>query len=129
MKRILFLDDCPARQKWAKENFDIPGNYFAYASTAAEAIEWIGWGEPEGFFDDVYLGHDLGGEVYVDSLRNDCGMEVVRWIVENKPKLGRIVVHTMNVIAGIAMCRSLKLAGYDAARQPFNQLTRELHSD
>lgn len=128
MASILFLDDCPTRRAWAKNKFDVNKNYFAEATTAQEAISWIEWGQMDDdewggpYWTEVYLDHDLGDEAYVDSSRKDCGMEVVRWICENKPKLGRIVVHTMNTPAGHAMCRALKRAGYDVKYQSFYRL-------
>lgn len=131
MSRILFLDDCPTRRQWAKNKFDVGGNYFAEAGTAQEAIQWLEWGEPdEGWggpdWDEVYLDHDLGEEVYVDSSRADCGMEVVRWIVENKPTIGKIVVHTMNTAAGHLMARTLKMAGYCVKYQSFYRMINGL---
>ncbi len=39
-------------------------------------------------WDEVYLDHDLGGEVLVDHERPDCGMAVVRWLCEeSRPHL------------------------------------------
>lgn len=125
MSRILFLDDCPTRQKWAKEKFDGGDNFFGEALTAKEAIGWLEWGEPEGFWDTVYLDHDLGDEVYVDSERADCGFEVVRWIVANKPTIGSIVVHTMNTPAGHGMVRDLREAGYSAKYKSFYRMVHD----
>jgi CheY-like chemotaxis protein len=117
MSRSLFLDDCPTRRRWASENL-AGDSMMDFAHDAPAAIEALGRIE----FDVVYLDHDLGDEVYVDSSRADCGMEVVRWIVANKPKVGKFVVHTMNTPAGHAMCRALKRAGYAAKYQSFYRL-------
>ena len=64
-------------------------------------------------FDTVFLDHDLGGEVYVDSGREDCGMEVVRWLVANKQNnIKVIIVHSWNTVAGAEMVKKLLDAGY-----------------
>lgn len=70
-------------------------------------------------FDMVFLDHDLGGEVFVDSSREDCGMEVVRFMEEHKPSAGRVVVHTMNPAAGQQMEQALVAAGYWTRRAAF----------
>jgi len=67
----------------------------------------------------VSLDHDLGGEVMADSAGPDTGMEVVRWIVANRPIIDRIICHTFNPVAGPAMVTALREAGYDAAWEPF----------
>jgi hypothetical protein len=76
--------------------------------------------------DALFLDHDLGGEVYVDSSRKDCGMEVVRFIVENKPKVSQIIVHTLNQNAGINMTNQLRNAGYEVKYIPFLYFTQLL---
>lgn len=106
MTDVLFLDDDPTRQRrFAAAN---PGTRIT--STAAETIAML-MVQP---WEVVHLDHDLGGEVYVDSNREDTGMEVVRWILANRPRIGRIVVHTWNTVAGPRMSEDLRRAGYDA---------------
>ena len=66
--KVLFMDDDPAR-----------GAMFLAAHPDAV---WVGTAEaciahlveP---WDEVHLDHDLGGEVFVDHERDDCGMAVV----------------------------------------------------
>lgn len=131
-QRILFMDDCPTRRQWAKINLEKKDDFFETADTAASCISWIEWGQMDDdewlgpFWDVLYLDHDLGDEVYADSSRKDCGMEVVRWICENKPKLGQIFVHTMNTPAGHLMTRTLRNAGYDAKYRSFFRLINDL---
>ena len=110
MSRILFLDDSPARLAWAKRTFG-PGNDLTLVETAEAAIKALALADP---WDGVYLDHDLGGETYVDSNRPDTGMEVVRWMVENRPVVERVIVHSMNTPAGNAMVQKLRDGGYDA---------------
>lgn len=75
--------------------------------------------------DVLFLDHDLGGEVFVDSNREDCGMEVVRFIEKKQPKIKHIVVHTMNPAAGEEMTLRLQKVGYSAQHVPFMYLNRE----
>lgn len=125
MKRILFLDDDPNRQAWAKKHYDVGNNYFAAATTAQEAIDWLEWGEPEGFFDEVYLDHDLGGEQFVDSELKNCGMEVVRWMEDNRPSVGKVTIHSLNTVAALEMSRRLSDARYAVRHKPFTVLMSE----
>ena len=49
-------------------------------------------------FDIIFLDHDLGNEVYVNSNREDTGSEVARWINKNMDKLygAFVITHTFN---------------------------------
>ena len=72
----------------------------------------------------LFLDHDLGGEVYVDSGREDCGMEVVRAMeAYHYPHVLQTCVHTMNPMAGDEMRKRLQAAGYCHVRYvPFGVL-------
>ena len=72
-----------------------------------------------GFVDEVHLDHDLTGETYCDSDREDTGMEVVRWLCCNPGSAGTVVVHTHNEIAAPKMVKALEAAGYRVVRAPF----------
>ena len=69
--RILFLDDDPDRAR------AFLGRHpeAVWVQTAGECIARLAES-----WDQVHLDHDLGGEIFVDSSRDDCGMEVVRWL-------------------------------------------------
>lgn len=109
--KVLFLDDCPNRQKAFRSN--VP--HARIVATAAELIAEIQKEVP----DVLFLDHDLGGEVYVDSGREDCGMEVVRWMEKNAPTIPHVIVHTMNPYAGTEMRERLQTAGYQTIHAPF----------
>lgn len=124
---VLFLDDCPRRQAWAKEEFEVPGNYFAAAETAESATDWLAWAEPDNpdgpeFFDVVYLDHDLDEVGGASGSGRNTGMEVVYWVIENKPKVGEFVVHSLNERMAKAMVVALKKAGYKAKYVSFLRL-------
>ena len=115
-KSIIFLDDDPARQKKCRKA--IPSAEIV--ATAHECIKQIKkMIKNEGKIDLLFLDHDLGGQVFVSSSREDCGFEVVRWICENKPEIKAIVLHSMNVPAAENMEKALRREGYITERTPF----------
>ncbi len=115
MLDVLFLDDNEERTKRFKSRHP----YTLTTETAEECIEKM---QSRKSWDVVMLDHDLGGEVFVDSGREDCGMEVVRWMVANKPEIGEIIAHTCNEPAGKEMVAKLRDAGYTARWVPFPAL-------
>ncbi len=111
-RRILFLDDDPDRAR----SFLGRHPEAVWVETAGECIVRLAerWNE-------VHLDHDLGGEIYVDSSRQDCGMEVVRWLCSqpNEPSATLFFVHSHNADAASAMVQCLRQHGYEAVYRPF----------
>jgi hypothetical protein len=103
---ILFLDD------------DLVSNTI-WATTTEEAITTL----RDYDIDEAHLDHDLGGETYVHSGREDCGMEVVRWIekLDNLKKFEKtlFVCHSWNLDAGRKMMERLTKLGLRATQLPF----------
>jgi len=115
--KILFLDDSTVRAT----KFRSMAPNAEIVSTATECIEKL----RSDTWDWVFLDHDLGGETFVDSNHEDCGMEVVRNIVEEKLSYHPIIiVHSLNADARKHMCLDLIGAGYDARSVPFTILRR-----
>lgn len=112
MTNILFLDDSYFRRMAFIKKFP----ECKLALTAPMAIKML-QEEPE--WDLVSLDHDLGGQVFVDSNREDCGMEVVRWIVANSPKILNIRIHSWNPPAADRMMDALAAAGYRVWKEAF----------
>ena len=112
MKSVFFLDDDPERTKKFLEHFPSARCFSTAASIVAELKEGVE-------IDFLFLDHDLGGETFVKSDREDCGMEVVRHLLTNKRKIGFIVVHTHNTYAGMLMTERLENGGYLVVREPF----------
>jgi hypothetical protein len=123
MASILFLDDCPTRTDWARRRLSLPTDLFKSVETAAMAIRFLG--ESPVHFDTVYLDHDLGGETWQDPDDKNTGSEVVRWIVLNRPRIGRVFVHSMNTPAGNRMADNLRQAGYDAQYRSWLTIVNE----
>ena len=119
-KKILFLDDDPKRTAQFLEHYPAAICVATSPDCIAQlASEW----------DEIRLDHDLGGEIYVDSQRVDCGMEVVRHLCEHRPKhlqQTHFIIHSYNDSAALLMCSKLKEYGYSAVYIPFGyDLLRE----
>lgn len=111
--KILFLDDDAERNRVLKTNTT---KLYTWVKTASECIEAL----KNEDWDLVLLDHDLGGQQFVDSNREDTGMEVVRWISENKPKIKHVFVHSYNSGAADTMVKSLR-ADYPVEYIPFGE--------
>ena len=112
---ILFLDDDENRTNQVIKRFANVEELIT-VTTAKEAIEKL---QTKDSWDYVFLDHDLGGKVFVDSNREDCGMEVVRWCLKNMPKINQIIVHSWNEPAGKRMTEDLESVGYNTVYSPF----------
>ena len=111
--RLLFLDDDPERA----EVFLTENPKAVWVKTASDCIARLD--EP---WDEVHLDHDLGGEHFVDLSREDCGMEVVRWLsMFARPHLKptRFFVHSHNDSAATMMGMQLMMSGYTVEVRPF----------
>lgn len=111
--RRLFLDDDPARA----EAFLAEYPDAVWVSTASACIACL-----DESWDEVHLDHDLGGEIYVDIGRDDCGMAIVRWLAY-APRLhlrsARFFVHSHNAPAAYVMLLQMKSLGLNVRAQPF----------
>lgn len=111
---ILFLDD--SRERTRRFRSHVPNAIIVH--TSPDAIAKLASQE----WDYVFLDHDLGDEVYVDSSREDCGMAVVRWVTDEEPIVSHFVVHSLNAPAREEMVARLQAAGYDAQGVPYINL-------
>ena len=116
---ILFLDD----DNYRIESFKTKIKGATIVKTASAAIEAI---QSQDIWNIVFLDHDLGGETFVDSDREDCGMEVACWIAENQPNIRNIIVHSLNKPAADQMVAILKDSKYRATYIPFSLLIQNL---
>jgi len=108
---VLFMDDDPGRRAAFLER--VPSSFVV--DNAMDCIKALS----EKPWDVVFLDHDLGGEVYVDTGREDCGMEVVRWMEDNLPIVGSVIVHSLNGPASKEMVNRLDDANYNVTHIPF----------
>lgn len=91
-----------------------------WVQTVPEAIEVLQRYRDR--LDIVSLCYDLNGVRYSHPAREDCGLEVVRWLESVDPgqySHVRFIVHTWNPHAGRKMDRRLRAKGYRVIRVPF----------
>jgi hypothetical protein len=111
--RTLFLDDDPGRA----ETFLAANPHALWVQTVEDCLAKLAES-----WDEVHLDHDLGGEQFVDLSREDCGMEVVRWLcLERRPHLEptRFFVHSHNPTAAAVMGMQLMMNGFHVEVRPF----------
>ena len=92
--KILILDDDLNRHELFKLNYS--GHELTHVCTAAAAIESM----TSNIFDVVFLDHDLGGRIYVDSFGEEqTGYTVAKWLGQNPDRKPRqIFIHSFNTV-------------------------------
>ena len=105
---ILFLDDNLVRCKM----FSDEASSAIIAYTAGECVAAMKFAPRDIVWDYVLLDHDLGK-------KNGCGMDVVEWIMENRPPVKQFIIHSHNVPAANRMVSLLQDAGYPCYHKPF----------
>lgn len=120
--KILVLDDDIERLKLFKEFIDLyrleTNNKILYEFTS-DADECISKMKDEQF-DIFFLDHDLGGLTHVNSVEENTGSEVSRWIVDNKDIVtGRVfIIHSFNPVGAKYMYDRLKTISEDVIYVP-----------
>ncbi len=124
---ILFMDDDPQRAVMAHERMPVADReQTIWCATAEEAIVTL-W-DYRDQLTLVRLDHDLGGESWVNTKREDCGMEVIRYLEKmsrdkpeefDKLKATHFVVHSWNSHAAPIMVERLAKIGLDVEYVPF----------
>lgn len=106
--KVLFLDDNQERIstfKAACPAADI-------VTTAEECISRLSKEK----YDIVFLDHDLGGKVFQNSGDEDCGMQVVKYLVASYlaaiPPVEDVVIHTFNPAGAETMVSALQSCHY-----------------
>lgn len=114
----LFLDDDLNRWEAVKPLFSNIGITATHVETADQAINAL----KNNSYDFIYLDHDLGGQIYVQSGKG-TGYEVAEWIANNIPSTrSMIIVHTLNPVGGDNIQRVLP----SAYRVPFSEVVKRL---
>lgn len=119
MTSIVFLDDDVARHLRFAEVYAGARQ----VTTPFAAIQEIKHGDG---VHELWLDHDLGfvavgdfGALSGDNYRAITAMPVVDYIVEHRPKIDFIRVHSWNPPAARTMAQRLRDAGYDVHQEPF----------
>lgn len=96
--KVLVLEDSNQRMMEFRQRFLERGWIPTFTNTAKDAIENLQTKD----FDIIFLDHDLGDEVYVDTSSKNTGSEVARWLNRN-PKSCIVVIHSLNAPAALYM--------------------------
>ena len=122
---VLFLDDDENRHHEFKKIMDEVNEEaklgvgtreeYDIVDTAEKAIEALKTDK----YEVVFLDHDLGGKVYVNSSDKDTGAEVARWLKVNPTPISMIIVHTLNPDGSKNMLKELYDGDYSAHCLPF----------
>jgi hypothetical protein len=124
--RILILEDDPNRVHTFMTKLGMQ-HELVCVNTAAAAIDMLHDADVDSSIDLVFLEHDLGGEVYVDTKNKNTGSEVVRWLTRQSLNVPcPIILHSLNEPASRSMQLSLLDRGFEVHRIPFTQLVDHL---
>jgi DNA-binding NarL/FixJ family response regulator len=110
----LLVDDDPERGAKVLAAFPM----LTWVKTAADAISALKSREYATLFLDFDLTSKEKGEDFGDPL---SGMEVVRFLKSEKPKVDEVVIISHNQQAAAHMMIELKSAGYEAKYEPFGR--------
>lgn len=97
MKILLLEDDLNRVREFEKRVSELNENsLLVHTKTAIDCINKLKTDK----FELILLDHDLGGEIYVDSNREDTGSEVARWISNNRQSVNGaiIITHSYNIV-------------------------------
>ena len=124
---ILFLDDDAQRAVLAYNRMSIEDrSNTIWCTTAKEAIQ-TAW-DYRDRLTKVSLDHDLEGQQYMNTKREDCGMEVVRFLEKKhrlepeefkKLKETLFIIHSWNFHAAPIMQERLSNLGLNSVWIPF----------
>ncbi len=69
-------------------------------------------------FDIIFLDHDLGGKVFVDSNYRNTGYQLAKWMAHENISANRIIIHSLNPVG----CENMKAVLPRAEVIPFPNL-------
>lgn len=116
--RIFIVEDNNERIETFKEMFaDIPEAELFITTTASEAKKVLEENKDLAW-DMLFLDHDLGGRVYVESADQNTGYQVAKFIKDNDIKYYNAVTHSLNPMGAANIQGILK----DCNHIPFNLL-------
>ena len=95
--RIFILEDDHMRQHWFREHFK--QHNITIVDNAKDAIKLLSTEE----FSFIMLDHDLGGEVFVDSEKENTGYQVAKALINTSNANKPVVIHSWNVPAAQRM--------------------------
>lgn len=93
--KIFILEDNLDRIKAFKQN--LIGHELFIASDVEIAKTMLKFNQ----FEFIFLDHDLGGEVYVNSEFPNTGYQLAKWIKDNNITYKRLYVHSCNPVGAM----------------------------
>ena len=114
--KIFVLEDNKNRQKWFSEKF--VGHNLIMADNVKEAKKKV---RPGDHFEAIFLDHDLGGLIYVDSEKDNTGYQFAKYMVKEGITADSIVIHSLNSI-GAMNIKNVFSGRKNVTTVPFNQL-------
>jgi len=108
--KVLILEDDLERMKYFKTSLGPVYVEITHVETAQECIEEM----QKNKFDWIFLDHDLGGEIFVDTENKNTGSEVARWMSDNWDRFtdSEIIIHSYNQPAARIMQGYIPGASY-----------------
>ena len=118
--RLLILEDNQERIEKFKKLFKNQDLYIA--EDIQRVKEHCSYNE----FSVIFLDHDLGNKMWVNSDEENTGYQFVKWMVDsNLQRNALIYIHSMNPIGANKMLNYLLDNGYDGIWHPFHLLKLE----
>lgn len=91
--KILILDDDLGRIESFVKNLESDERMVSFSTTASGVMELL----QKESWDVLFLDHDLGGQVYVDSNEENTGATVARWLKDHPEyQPSQIFTHSLN---------------------------------
>ena len=103
---ILILEDDPERWKVFRRTLSLRNNVEIVDTVEKAKDAVIASGIAFNPFDLIFIDHDLGGEVYVDSENENTGYQFAKWLAENEFD-AKYVTHSLNPIGARNICAVL----------------------
>ncbi len=116
--KIFIVEDDKERIEIFKEKFAHIEEAELFITTTASEAKKVLKENKDVMWDMMFLDHDLGGRVYVESADQNTGYQVAKFIRDNDIKYYNIVTHTLNPMGAVNIQGILK----DCNHIPFNLL-------
>lgn len=104
--KILILEDNPARVVIFEKSLSVRHSLNIVDNVEDAKIVVKGMLLTKTPFDVIFIDHDLGGEVYVDSEEPNTGYQFAKWLAEKNIK-AQFVTHTLNPVGAKNICDAL----------------------
>ena len=116
---VFVLEDQEERIEWFLKRFP-EDSFILFAHSAMEGTDLLSqyWHIKE--WDYVFLDYDLGYKGRQLHWYDGTGAEVARYIVQTRPRIKHIIIHSWNPEGAKYMFDGLLSAGYVVSRVPFN---------